>query len=76
MRPIRTEEVETDLGPVLIHSDDDVISPIVRAHGTWEPELSAELRAALRPGMTAVDVGGNIGLMALMMAEAVGPEGV
>jgi FkbM family methyltransferase len=75
MRPIRTEEVETDLGPLLIHTDDEVISPIVRAHGTWEPELSAALRERLRPGMTAVDVGGNIGLMALLMAEAVGPDG-
>jgi FkbM family methyltransferase len=75
MRPIHTEEAQTDLGPLLIHSDDEVISPIIRAHGTWEPELGEKLRAVLRPGMTAVDVGGNIGYTALLMAEAVGPEG-
>lgn len=73
---LNLEEVETDLGPLLVHADDPVITPIIRAHGTWEPELSAELRSLLRPGMTAVDVGGNIGYMALMMAERVGPSGL
>jgi FkbM family methyltransferase len=40
-----------------------------------ERELGDQLRALLRPGMTAVDVGGNIGYAALLMAEAVGPRG-
>jgi FkbM family methyltransferase len=75
VRPLNLEEVETDVGPILLHADDDVITPIIRAHGTWEPELGAILREALRPGMTAVDVGGNIGYVALLLAEAVGPGG-
>lgn len=76
MRPIQIEEVETDLGPLLLHSDDETITPIIRAHGTWEPELGEELKALLKPGMTAVDVGGNIGYTALLMSEAVGPGGL
>jgi SAM-dependent methyltransferase len=47
------------------------------------PELALEeletdvgpLRALLRPGMTAVTVGGNIGDIARLMAECVGPSG-
>jgi FkbM family methyltransferase len=75
VRPIQTEEVPTDVGLLLVHSDDEVITPIIRAHGTWEPELGEQLRGLLKPGMTAVDVGGNIGYVALLMAEAVGPGG-
>jgi FkbM family methyltransferase len=72
---LNLEEVETDLGPLVLHADDEVITPIIRAHGTWEEELSAELRELLQPGMIAVDVGGNIGYVALLMAERVGPSG-
>ena len=75
MKPLNLEEVETDLGPILVHADDLVITPIIRAHGTWEPELGQILREELGPGMTAVDVGGNIGYVALLLAEAVGPGG-
>lgn len=72
---VNLEEVATDVGPLLVHADDMVITPIIRAHGTWEAELGDQLRSLLRPGMTAVDVGGNIGYVALLMAEQVGPSG-
>ena len=72
---IDLEEVETDVGPLLLHADDAVITPIIRASGVWEEELGTLLRSLLKPGMTAVDVGGNIGYVALLMAEAVGPSG-
>jgi FkbM family methyltransferase len=72
---INIEEIESDVGPLWVHADDEVITPIIRARGTWEPELGEQLRRILRPGMTAVDVGGNIGYVALLMAELVGPRG-
>lgn len=75
MTEINLEELETDVGPLLVHADDTVITPIIRARGTWEEELGDRLRSLLKPGMTAVDVGGNIGYVALLMAEAVGPSG-
>jgi hypothetical protein len=40
-----------------------------------EPGVRAVLRARLRPGATAVDVGANIGVHALTMAKIVGPSG-
>ncbi len=75
MVDVNVEEVETDVGPLLVHVDDKVITPIIRAHGTWEEELGNQLKSLLCPGMTAVDVGGNIGYTALLTAECVGPSG-
>lgn len=72
---LHLEELDTDVGPLWVHAHDEVITPIIRERGTWEPELGEQLREMLRPGMTAVDVGGNIGYVALLMAECVGPTG-
>jgi FkbM family methyltransferase len=46
-------------------------------HGTdsIEPGVQAVLKDRLRPGAVAVDVGANVGVHALAMAAAVGPEG-
>jgi FkbM family methyltransferase len=43
--------------------------------GEYEPEVCALIRAALRPGDVAIDVGANIGFLTRVMAEAVGPTG-
>jgi len=40
-----------------------------------EPGTGDVLRRLVRPGMTVADVGANIGLLTLVMARAVGPEG-
>jgi FkbM family methyltransferase len=43
--------------------------------GSEEPELQAELARILRPGDTFYDVGANVGFMALVGAQLVGPTG-
>jgi FkbM family methyltransferase len=43
--------------------------------GVSEPELFSFYEDFLRPGMTVVDAGANIGLHALFFAKRVGPEG-
>jgi FkbM family methyltransferase len=43
--------------------------------GTYEQHDSALVRRYLRPGMTFVDVGANIGFYSLMAAEVAGPSG-
>lgn len=75
MAEVNLEELQTDVGPLLAHADDTVITPIIRAEGSWEKEFGDQLKKVLRPGMTAVDVGANIGYVALLMAERVGPSG-
>lgn len=68
-------ETQTDVGPILLHGRDEVITPALRDAGTWEPGLRAAVLADLRPGAMAADVGANVGYFALAMAEAVGPSG-
>lgn len=56
----------------------DLASAMGRAvyyHGSHEPELVAFLRATLRPGMNVLDVGANIGEVALLAAKLVKPAG-
>jgi FkbM family methyltransferase len=43
--------------------------------GTYELELQAAIAAHVQPGMTAYDVGANIGYISLGLARAVGAEG-
>src|SRR5215831_21394191 len=43
--------------------------------GTFEPDESAQIKKYLKPGMTFVDVGANVGYYSLMAASLVGPRG-
>jgi FkbM family methyltransferase len=43
--------------------------------GTYEPQLLAAIEDLARPGMTAFDVGANIGYITVLLARRVGPEG-
>ena len=43
--------------------------------GTYEPDMQRALRDLACPGMTAYDLGANIGYMTLLMAKAVGETG-
>jgi FkbM family methyltransferase len=43
--------------------------------GRYEQEELGFLRSLLRPGDTAIDVGGHIGFFTMQMAAAVGPQG-
>lgn len=42
---------------------------------SYESETIAWLRSVIRPGMTAVDIGANVGQISLEMAHLVGPNG-
>jgi FkbM family methyltransferase len=43
--------------------------------GVYERELVAILKSCLRPGMTVLDIGANIGYFSALAAALVGPEG-
>ena len=49
---------------------------VLWVYGEYEPDTEAIIRRYLRPGDVAIDVGANIGIHTLPMAEAVGPQGV
>lgn len=42
--------------------------------GSYEPDLARYLKKILRPGMTCIDAGANVGYLALLMAKYAGPQ--
>ncbi len=55
-------------------ADDASVGAMVRA-GAYEPDVTALFRAFLKPGMSVVDLGANIGFFTLLSATLVAPEG-
>jgi FkbM family methyltransferase len=61
--------------PMRISARDQVISRSIFSTGEWEPLELGFIRQYVKPGMTAVDVGANIGAHTLTMADCVGASG-
>src|SRR6266478_5478412 len=53
----------------------EVIDASLFYSGTFEVEAERTITAALKPGMTAVDIGANFGYHTFRMAKAVGNDG-
>jgi FkbM family methyltransferase len=68
-------DLDTPVGKLFLHRDDQVMTPFISEHGHWEPDETAFLRAVLRPGYTFLDVGANVGYMTVLGAQMVGPAG-
>jgi FkbM family methyltransferase len=60
---------------IAVASDDAGVGAEILSAGTYEPHIAAFYRTRLRPGMSVVDVGANIGFHALHAAHLVGAEG-
>jgi FkbM family methyltransferase len=60
---------------MFVDTRDIGLSSHLMLDGYWEMWLSEELVECIRPGMTVVDVGANLGYFTLIMADRVGPEG-
>jgi FkbM family methyltransferase len=58
-----------------VDSRDISIAPHLILDGVWEEWTEAVLRQLLRPGMTVVEAGANVGYFTLVMARAVGASG-
>jgi FkbM family methyltransferase len=67
-------QAQTDIGPLLLHADDKVVTPFIQQHGSWVPHEGAWLRDVLWPGMHAVDICADVGYFSLLIAHAVGPS--
>ncbi len=65
----------TSLGYQLDLRFNDLLARDLLLKNQFEPMVSAALFAIVRPGMTVVDVGANIGIHTLHLAELVGASG-
>ncbi|WP_214073563.1 FkbM family methyltransferase [Mucilaginibacter sp. dw_454] len=54
---------------------DNYIEWSVLSNGTYEDEISKLIRISLKPGDSALDIGGNIGLQSIRMSRCVGNSG-
>jgi FkbM family methyltransferase len=70
-----SEELETDVGRLLIASSDQVMRRLIAATGDWEHDEAILFAAGLRRGMTVVDVGAHVGYYTLLAAKKVGRFG-
>jgi len=53
----------------------DLIDIAIARDGIWEPKTTVQFNAIVKPGMTLVDVGANIGYFTLRGSRLVGPTG-
>lgn len=66
---------QTPGGALFVHLLDLGVGRPLYTGGSYEVEETKFLQDTLRPGMTIVDVGANIGFIATLAARAVGPTG-
>lgn len=69
------EVLDTEIGAMLFHAADEVMTPFVRAHRVWEADETAFMRATIRPGQAVLDCGANVGWHSVLAAGLVGPQG-
>jgi FkbM family methyltransferase len=56
-------------------SDDRSLTPHLALDGYWEIWITMAIAQFVRPGMTCIDVGANVGYYSVLMADWVGPTG-
>jgi len=66
---IRRRGVVWELEPLSCITED------IACHGTFEPVTTQRVLELLRPGMTVIDVGANVGYFSVLMGKAVMPGG-
>jgi len=73
-RPVRTV-LDYDDGMVINVDTHSFLEWYIYFYGAFRPQISKLLNRMLRPGQVAFDIGSNIGMHAMIMANRVGPSG-
>jgi FkbM family methyltransferase len=71
----RVVDVEADVGSIWLERHAELMTPSVVELGYWAADITSLMRHALRPGMTFVDAGANIGYFSVLASKLVGPTG-
>ncbi len=71
------EPVDLKLGyRIYVRSDDREVGGYIRDHAAYEPHVTSELTACLRPGDVFVDVGASLGYYTVLAGRLVGADGL
>ena len=73
--PDRVVDVETNVGPLWVERDAGILTPSLIETGGWQTDMMDLLSRLVRPGMTVVDAGANIGYVAVRASKLVGLRG-
>jgi FkbM family methyltransferase len=73
--PSSAVQLQTRYGGFWFDAQDAKVTPWIRREATWEQDVIRFLNSVVRPGMTAVDVGANIGFHTMVLSRLVGPLG-
>jgi FkbM family methyltransferase len=65
----------TDGRRLVVDARDLSLSPDILLNGHWEPGVTRALRSLVKPGMTVVEVGANVGYFTTLLGRLVGPTG-
>lgn len=65
----------TSFGCTMRDDINDYIPMQIFFFGVWEPNLTQYMTETIKPGVTVVDVGANVGYYSLLMSRLVGPAG-
>ncbi len=61
--------------PLFVDARDLSLSPQLILNGNWEPGVTRALRSLVKPGMTVVEIGANVGWFTTLLGRLVGPQG-
>jgi FkbM family methyltransferase len=73
--PEKVAEADTRLGPLWVEKAAEVVTRSLMEVGAWDWTISGLMEHLLRPGMTFVDAGANIGWFSVLGSRLVGPSG-
>jgi FkbM family methyltransferase len=73
--PARVIDVETEVGSLWLERGAETLTQTVLEAGQWQPNVSDLVGRLLRPGMTVIDAGANVGLISVQASKLVGPTG-
>ena len=73
--PESAVQLRTRYGGFWFDSEDKKLTPWIRRQATWEEDVLRLFRATVRPGMTVIDIGANVGFHTVVLSRLVGPTG-
>jgi FkbM family methyltransferase len=73
--PNRVIEAQTILGPLWVDRGGEIVTRRLLEDGAWDRTITGLMENVLRPGMTFVDAGANIGYFSVLGSRLVGSRG-